>query len=157
MNFIKETVFKILTYNADNFKSEIIYIGVGSANNLEQEYPPFLNKYKKKLIILIDPELEDKLLLESKFNLNKITNNNEIKFRIFENINLKIIAINQEFDFNCNIEKTFLSELISYTIDANTKMIVNDYTGRNIQNSYLEMFDIFSKEKLLSNVIFDIT
>jgi hypothetical protein len=35
-------------------------------------------------------------------------------------------------------------------------MIVNDYTGRNIQNSYLEMFDIFSKEKLLSNVIFDI-
>jgi len=167
---IKDSNYTYITSIVSTFKPDIIYIGISSAlgwhsiekitPNLNQQYPPFLNKFDKKLIILIDQCLEEKLVLESKMDLTCVlkSNKDEIKMRIFNtSTNDKIIALNQHFYFDNIIQRKFLFDLISYTLETNTKMIVNDYSGRDIHYNYVEILDKFPKEKILNSVLFDIT
>ena len=166
---MKDSNYNYITSIVSAFKPDIIYIGIASAlgwhsiekitPNLNQQYPPFLNRFEKKLIILIDQCLEEKLVLESKMDLTCVHESREDKIRIFNNdkCNDKIIALNQHFYFDNIIQKKFLFDLISYTLETNTKMIVNDYSGRDIHYNYVEILDKFPKEQILNSVLFDIT
>jgi hypothetical protein len=163
----------IITYIED-FKPNVIYCGIGSSmkehneineiNN--QQNPIFLNKYYKKVIILIDPLLENPLRLETQLELEIIRNDEYL--RILKNENTLIFAINHKFyysildyDTDSNIyfpiQKTFLFSLALYTINTKIFMFIQDYTGNNIELSYIELFEIFLPTKVLQHIFFDIT
>ena len=149
-----------------NTKPDIIYFAVGccmghyadinSSNN--QENPKFMEKYagKKKFYILMDPVLETPLKLESQMPL--IQTDTEDNYRVFENDEYCIVAINKEYHFYDNeCDMTFLHELVNYVIGTNIKMIVQNYTGCNISESYTKLFNFYDKYSLLKNILFDVT
>lgn len=149
----------------NNNKPDIVYIAIGSAlkwhpietitANTNQQYPPFLNDYNKKIIILIDEQLENPLVLETKMELKKISLDSDV--RIFNADNTIIFAINKNFYFSTEAENTFLENIIFYTLSNSTKLIVNDYSGRNIEYYYISLFDKYGKDALLNHVLYDIT
>lgn len=182
--------------------TKLVYIAIGSgmghytqiteSNN--QQYPCFLDKFDgRKVVILIDPDLESPLKVESYFeNLNnqlrlvravtnpdeddeKHSNDNRPKpphiFRQFTNSNIDLFAINTSYDYQfydrtTPYERTKIDGDIAKMIDMificlgkvnKTKMIVQDYTGRDINHFYISMFKFFNKKEILNNVLFDVT
>ena len=149
------------------FKPDIIYLAVGCAMgnysiinpNNNQQYPLFLEPltHKKKLFILIDPNLETPLKLESQINLTE-TNSGDY-FRVLQNDNLIVFAIKKLFYFyhydKNTLDKIFLNKIISYSIENKIKTFVQDYTGIYIKHAYLEYLEDNSDIK--KYVIFDVT
>ena len=145
----------------------IIYIAVGSAmghydpntitpfNN--QHYPCFLERMEcKKLIILIDPNLEDDLKI---LNLDLIGTDDD-NTRYYNNDLLTVIAINKSFNYLNDIDDndyTFLLNIISNSISQKTKLIFQDFTGKDSTDFYCNLFDIFDKQDLIKYINFDIT
>lgn len=173
---IKETIKETIP--------DIIYLGIGSAlkwhpietitSSNNQQHPPFLNKYKNKVIILFDNELEEPLYLESKMELTKVlftTTNSKIKFRIFNNEDTIVFAINYNFYYSqsgvkhedpdflkiIGCEEQFLNWLIYYTLAYSSKLILNDYTGKNIDSNYVELLENYDKTSVLNNILYDVT
>ena len=149
-----------------NTKPEVIYFAIGCcmghyedinpSNN--QENPKFMEKFtgKKKFYIFMDPVLETPLKLESQMRL--VQTDSEDNYRVFENEDYHIVAINKEYHFDNNeMDMSFLHELVNYVLDNNIKMIVQNYTGCNISIYYTKFFDIYERSKLIKNVLFDIT
>jgi hypothetical protein len=149
------------------FKPAIIYLAVGCAMghysiinpNNNQQYPLFLHPFtnKKKLFILIDPQLENPLKLESQINL---TETNSVDYlRVLQNENLIIFAIKKLFYFyhydKNTLDKIFLNKIISYSIENKIKTFVQDYTGIYIKHTYLEYLEDNSDIK--KYVIFDVS
>lgn len=149
------------------FKPDIIYLAVGCAMgnysiinpNNNQQYPLFLEPFtnKKKLIILIDPQLETPLKLESQINLIETESVNY--FRVLQTDNLIVFAIKKLFYFyhydKNTLDKIFLNKIISYSIENKIKTFVQDYTGIYIKHAYLEYLEDNSDIK--KYVIFDVT
>ena len=149
------------------FKPDIIYLAVGCAMgnysiinpNNNQQYPLFLEPFtnKKKLIILIDPQLETPLKLESQINLIETDSVNY--FRVLQTDNLIVFAIKKLFYFyhydKNTLDKIFLNKIISYSIENKIKTFVQDYTGIYIKHAYLEYLEDNSDIK--KYVIFDVT
>jgi hypothetical protein len=144
--------------------NSLVYIGIGSSmkrynligsiteqNN--QQYPIFLNKFNNhKVIILIDPDLEDDLKIPE---LKEIEVINEIsKLRILQNKTCTIFAFYEYYNYD---DLSFIHNIISIVLNANIKLIVQDYTGRDIISIYDNLIPIFGKEVLLPNVLFDVT
>ena len=149
------------------FKPDIIYLAVGCAMgnysiinpNNNQQYPLFLEPFtnKKKLFILIDPQLETPLKLESQINLIETDSVNY--FRVLQTDNLIVFAIKKLFYFyhydKNTLDKIFLNKIISYSIENKIKTFVQDYTGIYIKHAYLEYLEDNSDIK--KYVIFDVT
>ena len=153
----------------------IIYMAIGSAmghyepetitpfNN--QQYPCFLNNLEcKKLIILIDPNLEDDLKIAHLGDIEFICS--EDNTRYYKNDLLTVIAINKSFNYLSNSffletfddnDYTFLLNIISQALENNVKLIFQDFSGRDPTYFYCDLFDIFDKEKLVKYINFDIT
>jgi len=153
---------KILN-NIEEYNPEIIYFPVGcsmqryeekdisSENN--QQNPLFMEKYKKKCCIFMDPELEIPLKLETQINLNNLDNLDN--YRLLKNENYLVFAINTYFSYEDG--NIFLLSLIEYVLSYNKKLIIQDYTGRDISKIYTNLFNIFPKKMLIKKVMFDIT
>ena len=148
---------------------DVIYMAIGSAlghykeitqtNN--QQYPCFLDKFKKKLIILVDPILETPLKIQEQItDLTEIKNDN---YRILKNELLIIYAINKPFYYieNSNIESEsnfrYLLKIIELVLDMKIKFIFQDYSGNDPTNFYFELMKIFDSDELLKYVTFDVT
>ena len=184
-NLFQTIVDKINVFNPD-----IIYMGIGTAlkwhpidsinENNNQQYPPFLTNYSKKLIILIDEHLEEPLYLESKMKLNlveTIVSNVNIKMRVFNNTerNTIIFAINTNFYFNMEeqtqingqfkynlvqIQSNLMENIIYYSLTNSKKFVVGDFSGRNIESFYVQLlnkYDENTKKKVLNNIMFDVS
>jgi hypothetical protein len=152
---------------------DVIYIAIGSSlkyyNNIvsknNQQYPCFLEKFKKKLIILIDPELEKPLKIQEHFDDLEIIDLGNL--RIFKNESLIIYAINEVFyyDFSNlyslnekkNENYSIIINLIKIILETKKKLIFQDYTGNDTTNFYCDLINIFDKTKLLKYVNFDVT
>ena len=151
------------------FQFNLIYMAVGCSmkdyniitlkNN--QQYPSFLNKYKKKVIILIDPLLEYPLKLKTFFRNNNnylVQINTQFKdLRYYENSDNLIFALNNSFDYKDDKYINILHGLIEIILYKAIKFILQDYTGKDLTSIYLNICESYSYNLLLSNVIFDIT
>ena len=186
-------------------KTSLVYFAIGSAlgyhqqiteaNN--QQYPCFLDKFAgSKVVILIDPELEYPLKVESYFSdkgqpliTNKTlefgcsndlpeskhdcnnVNKSPYVYRHLSNSEIDIYALNISFNFQ-HYQWTTLTEAQQIDHDIalminmlsiclgkvkKTKVILQDYTGRDVNHFYVSLFNTFDKKELLANVLFDVT
>jgi hypothetical protein len=166
----------IITHFTD-FKPDVIYLAIGCfmghyqdinpSNN--QQNPLFLQPFaeKKKMYIFFDPALETPLKLESQIDLVETDSGDE--YRVLENDNLIVFAIKKSFYFygkkddtaemqmTFGIQKNLLATILMYATENKIKAFVQDYTGADINDAYMEFFELFPKEDLYKHVIFDIT
>jgi hypothetical protein len=166
----------IITHITD-FKPDVIYLAVGCymgyykdinpSNN--QQNPLFLQPFaeKKKIYIFFDPALESPLKIESQIEL--VETYSEDCFRVLENDNLIVFSIKKPFYFygkkddasetqlTYGINKILLATIMMYSIENKIKSFIQDYTGADINDAYMDFFELFPKEQLYKHVIFDIT
>lgn len=169
--------------------TRLVYLAVGSAmkdyhqitpeNN--QQYPCFLDKFSgNKVVILIDPELEEPLAVERFFTDQSrslmMTDlafgiSGEVSSRIFVGDDVTIFAINSRFYFEVEgwmDSKTrkiaedniaVVLRLIVACLDKSTRMklIIQDYSGRDLTNFNIGLLSIFEREKLLQDVLIDVS
>jgi len=158
----------------------IVYMAIGCSmghyheitNTNNQQYPCFLNKFQgKKVIILIDPYLEEDLKIQEHLVLVEsiIIDNKNIRF--FENDNLYVIAINQSFNYeltqwltpeenqNVQTDISIIYNIIEICLNKiiPTKVILQDYTGRDSTLFYASLLNSFDRNDLLNNILFDVT
>jgi hypothetical protein len=172
----------------DIFTSEpaydTIYVGIGTSmknydeikreNN--QQFPPFIEDLheEKRMIILFDKFLEENLAVQKYLGIPKDMVDNRGCYRIIQIDNITIYAINENYYFkNCDdsddvavadvdIDDSFLMSIIENRIAENRKLIVQDYSGKNINLEYHRILHLFKNDKLkleryVNNIIFDIT
>ena len=169
----KETLYSSLYHELLVFDPSIVYLAIGCVMTIEptqatnQQNPMFMKKYagQKKFYIFFDPRIETPLTLEAQIKLK--TKYEKDTLRILENDEYFVISIKDYFygynflseSFNDvgNEDTAFILELITYVIENNKKMIVQDFTGMNITTPYEKLFTIFPKQNLLNQVLFDVT
>jgi hypothetical protein len=168
------TYWQLINQNIFEQKYNVVYIGIGCSMSMydtinesnNQQCPCFLNKFENKLIILFDPELEKPLKTESV--LYELETVSDQDYRILKNLNTIIYAINENLYYELeHIDEKYkiktendipsIYNIISLCISNNIKFIMQDYTGRDTQNFYLSLFNLFDKNELLNNVFFDVT
>lgn len=146
-----------------------------------QQYPCFLDKFAdNKVIILFDANLEFPLKIETYFEetlgihwtcKNTIYDNNVPILRIFKNATTTIFAVNKHIYYDTSIHQTneinqqvspdlkLIKHIISLCLNKEipTKLIWQDYTGRDTTMLYQNYCKIFNKQLMFDNVCFDIT
>jgi len=144
-----------------------------------QQYPPFLNKFMgKKLVILFDPDLEAHLAVESYMEKHNYAYDKyavDETITILRSADLVVYAIKEAFEFGVGrwlegeerlklITKVdwYVSNMINLIgICLNkaikTKVILQDFTGRDTTDFYVKLFGTFDKSDVLNNVMFDVT
>lgn len=169
------TIYDTILSNLSFYEPSLIYFSVGSAlghhnkikPNENQQYPfPILHKYKgqKKVIILMDENLETPLKMESDINLTLIDKDKNV--RILTNDDTLVFAINHHYYFDEFLHQDnskfeyhfgFLMSLVTFTLSNKSKLIIQNFAGPCIQNSCIKMFNYFPRQELLANVMFDIS
>ena len=170
---IYDTVFSTIT----DFEPELIYFAVGSAlghyttvnikPNEHQQYPSILSKYddQKKVIILMDAGLESPLKMEEVVQITLIEESNIFRMFVNDTNDLIVFVIKHNYYFeesqyeNINFHEHFgfLMNLVTYAVSNDKKLIVQNYSGSFIEDSYANFFEYFPKEDLISKVIFDVS
>jgi hypothetical protein len=127
-----------------------------------QQYPIFLEKFRSmnQVIIIFDSELEVDLKIPLPLQeIERVTDlNHNVVFRELEcDIDDKVtsvFAFHENYDYD-NIY--FMTRLIEMCLLQQSKLIVQDFTGRDIILMYNDFLPIFGKEVLLPNILFDVT
>lgn len=127
-----------------------------------QQYPMFLEKFglMNRVIIIFDSELELDLKIPLPLHeIERATNpSNNILFRQLEcDIDdqvTTVFAFHENYDYD---NTYFMTRLIEICLLQHSKLIVQDFTGRDIISMYHEFLPIFGKEVMLSNILFDVT
>jgi len=149
-------------------------------DDTNQQYPPFINKFKgRKLSVLLDPYLEEHLAVEKYMETHHIPFEKKVydDFCILRSHDNDIIvyAIKETFSYEPSLYGTpeEITQSI-YTTDSNvsnlinlihiclekrikTKLILQDFTGRDLTKFYYSLFNTFDKTDLLNHVMFDVT
>jgi len=122
-----------------------IYLAIGSAMCAIQQYPPFLKDLgDKQVCIHIDPRLESPLTVLS----------SESSYLITEPDNILFIPIKRHFAWDEEEDKSFIRELCEIAMMRSKRLVVQDYTGRDITGDYpIKVFG----PALFPNVLFDVT
>jgi hypothetical protein len=170
-------LYDLILSNTKDFDPDLIYFSIGCAlgyyndidPNTHQQYPkPIMEKYydKKKLIILMDRTLEKPLKIQELDKNISLIEETDL-YRILISEDKLIFAINSYYYFELsqydeskyqfNMDYSFLISLLGYTIENKKKMIVQNFSGANIENSYIKFLDIFPKEELFKHIIFDVS
>lgn len=172
-----EAICSNIITKMSEFNPDVIYLAVGCfmgyyteiKPNTNQQDPLFLQKFadKKRMYIFFDPALENPLKLEDQVVLVETVKSDN--FRILENDNMLVFAINRPFYFHmfkdspkdkqdeAGISKILLASLIVYSLENKIKLFVQDYTGDDINDTYTEFFDIFPKNEMVKYIMFDVT
>lgn len=177
MKLTIQNIFSIFSAITNN--TSVVYFGVGTSMkyyikeepNMEmktdgytltinsmndQQDPFFLNKFSgNKVVILIDPLLEDTLKIQEKYNLNIIHTSEN--FRHLEGNNYTVFALNMMIEYDNDDDFHFICSIISESLSVNTKVILQDFTGGSSANVYSKLIPIFGKDNLFPNVLFDVT
>jgi hypothetical protein len=125
-----------------------------------QQYPIFLGKMRQSkgcAIILFDHYLEDDLkiplpLYQTQIVIDQSTN--QSIFRKLEYEQTTVFAFHENYDYN---DIHFMTRLVEKCLSINSKLIVQDFTGRDLAPLYDTLLDIFGKEEMLPNILFDVT
>lgn len=156
------------------------YEFLNESNN--QQYPRFLDVLPdNKVIILIDPELEDRLKIQDYFDtvgrplvvVPTVELDNSIipKLRILQNENTTVFAINDKLGFevtpymthdehvktDCDV--SLILNLISMCLGKveKTKLIIQNYTGYDATKFYMDLLNSFDKKDIFDNILIDVT
>lgn len=170
------SVWENIINDISNSHVDIIYMAIGCgmksyteiSPSKNQQNPGFLDKFKRKLYILIDPDLESPLKMEKQISGLETTTLDT--YRILKNDSIIIHAINEYFHYDLsikyNLENNYIETNTNYTIILNIvsiilerkiKFIFQDYTGNDTTNVYCELMNIFDSNELLKYVNFDVT
>lgn len=145
---------------------DIIYIASGCAlnpinkNNIDnsiytQQNLKCLEKYQKRLYILIDPELDTINLGSSGPELILVESNEHIRVFESQDKNLRILAISNFIHYDKDFD--VINSICQYVLENKIKMIMQDFTGRDLTYYYIKLIKQFGKKEMLQNIIFDIT
>ena len=141
-------------------KPALIYFAIGCATNPEQQCPSFVSEWPgKKICILMDPLLESP---PNYFKNNGIHSNADmavtgntiffIKRKYFETPFISPIpGFSKDPQLSADDMK-FLYGLCNLTCST-TRLIVQDYSGRNISEFYPDN----PTKEILDNILFDVT
>lgn len=139
-----------------------------------QQYPCFLNKISgKKLIILVDPNLEINLKIEDYFILkgnplictHKIFNGEKISVRIFNNNEIIVYALNEPINYikyewidNHDQPDTYkIYTIIDLCLTKEIKFILQDFSGNDTTYFYTKLLKIYDRNNLLNYINLDVT
>ena len=170
-------IYDTVLSNITDFEPELIYFAVGSAlgyyNNViikpneHQQYPSILSKYneQKKVIILMDGGLETPLKMQEVVQLLLIEETGIFRMFVNDTNDLIVFAIKHNYYFQDSPDESisfhedfgFLMNLVTYVLSNDKKLIVQNYAGAFIEDSYANFFQYFPKEELISKVIFDVS
>jgi hypothetical protein len=125
-----------------------------------QQYPIFLDKMKQnkgRIIILFDHYLEDDLkiplpLYQTYSKIDQSTN--QTIFRKLEYEETTVFAFHENYNYN---DIYFMTQIVEKCLSNNSKLIVQDFTGRDLAPLYDTLLDMFGKEEMLPNILFDVT
>lgn len=146
----------------ENANMELVDTGykriITDTNN--QQNPIFLRKFfGKKTIFLIDPEQENDI----KFILPLTLATDLPNFRIYTNEQYNVITIKEYIEYmnpesnNYTADFNFIGMIIQNCLQTNTKMILQDFTGRDTTETYYKYINMFGKENMINNILFDVT
>ena len=163
--FLKEISQQYIREYLSN-RYDIIYVVPGCAlnpiNNNDNNISKFtqqnlkcLKRYQKKLYILIDPELDTINLGSSGPKLILVESNEHIRVFESEDETLTVLAISDYIDYDKNFDVIKL--ICQFALENKIKMIMQDFTGRDLTYYYIKLMKLFGKKEMLQNVIFDIT
>jgi hypothetical protein len=161
-------------------------VGVGCALNPEndgnninspstQQHLRCLEKYETKLYILIDPKLDDiclgsngpKVFFDRERHNMKVYRSEDCSIKevsctslIVESkpcldCSLTVLAIKESIDYDKDFD--ILKFICEFVLIYKKKMIMQDFSGKDITYYYIKLMKLFGKEKMLENIIFDIT
>jgi hypothetical protein len=136
-----------------------------------------LNKFQgKKLIVLVDPLLENKLAVEQLFeDLNyPLVRNNNIEYIkrnnlcVLQNDHVTVIVLREYFNYeeedeehklnNCEyFHHSYLDTIIELTLNNSKKLIVQDFTGRGIVTHYCDLLHKYDRQSVLNNILYDVS
>jgi hypothetical protein len=130
-------------------------------DDVNQLYPLFLrlSKTSSIRIFCIDPALvtgDKPAFIDEYFNRLGFSKNKNI----YNNSNVEIIILGEEFIHEYENDRDFLYKLMETTLIFNSKLIVQEFTGRSLDTlfkSLLYSFQIPQQSELVKNVLFDIT
>ena len=150
---------------------DIVYVGVGCAlnpinineNNIDnspftQQSLKCLSEYKTKLYILIDPELNNICLGSNgpQVFFDRERHNMKVyRSKDCLDCSLTVLAIKESIDYDKDFD--ILKFICEFILIYKKKMIMQDFSGRDITFYYLKLIKIFGKERMLENIVFDIT
>jgi len=163
--FLKEISQQYIREYLSN-KYDIIYVAPGCAlnpiNNNDNNISKFtqqnlkcLGKYQNRLHILIDPELDTINLGSLGPKLILVEANEHIRVFESEDETLTVLAISDYIDYDKNFDTIKL--ICNFVLENKIKMIMQDFTGRDLTYYYIKLIKLFGKERMLENIIFDIT
>ncbi len=163
--FLKEISQQYIREYLSN-KYDIIYVAPGCAlnpiNNNDNNISEFtqqnlkcLGKYQNRLHILIDPELDTINLGSLGPKLILVEANEHIRVFESEDETLTVLAISDYIDYDKNFDTIKL--ICNFVLENKIKMIMQDFTGRDLTYYYIKLIKLFGKERMLENIIFDIT
>jgi hypothetical protein len=95
-----------------------------------------LGNTKRRIIVLFDLYLEDDL---------------KIPLPLYQTT---VFALHENYDYN---DIHFMTRIVEKCLSNNSKLIVQDFTGRDLAPLYDTLLDIFGKEEMLPNILFDAT
>ena len=163
--FLKEISQQYIREYLSN-KYDIVYVAPGCAlnpiNNNDNNISKFtqqnlkcLGKYQNRLHILIDPELDTINLGSSGPKLILVESNEHIRVFESEDETLTVLAISDYIDYDKNFDVIKL--ICNFVLENKIKMIMQDFTGRDLTYYYIKLIKLFGKKRMLENVVFDIT
>ena len=151
-----------------------ISIGCGSNENIDnnsihQQYPNWFRSIKSdKVIILIDPLLENELKLDIYLSkqiykdIIKLDNNLYSAIDYFDN-NITIITSNCYFDIEDNIDSSpdnklksnHLNDIITHVLNTQSKLFIQSFTGHSYYKFQKLFSNLYDKDMFYDNIIFD--
>jgi hypothetical protein len=151
---------------------DIVYVGVGCAlnpinineninkNNIDnspftQQSLKCLSEYKTKLYILIDPELNNICLGSNGPQVFFDRERHNMKVYRSKDCSLTVLAIKESIDYDKDFD--ILKFICEFVLNYKKKMIMQDFSGRDLTYYYIKLMKLFGKKEMLQNVIFDIT
>ena len=169
-------------YNSINITISTVCIFIGSSmssydeitDENNQQYPCFLNKIKnRKLIILIDPYLEENLKIKQYFLCkgkplitdNIIYNQNKLYARVLYNNEVIVYALNESINYiknkwddnNDNSDTFKIYNIIELCLKSKIKLILQDFTGNDTTYFYKNLFKKYNRDDLLNHINLDVT
>ena len=143
---------------------EYTYIGIGSKNRYDNEkftkeidqiFPVFLDKVDTTIrIIHFDPRFEEQEFLKQYFSFRNIRKLDYTTW-LSDDHRIEVIINPVYFD-----DTNFFYEMMKLMIKQKTKLVVQQYTGKELLETFKQLYVLFShseKEFIRANILFDFT
>ena len=173
-----DNIFNNINDQTINFVGLFVGCAMGYYNEIteenNQQYPCFLNNFiGKKLIILVDPHLEENLKIEEYFIkkrnplvcTKKFFKDDKLSCRIFVNNEVIIYALNESIDYIKYLwvdkedqQDTYkIYNIIQICLERKIKFILQDFSGNDTTYFYSNLLNKYNRDDILNYINMDVT